>query len=103
MKGKIRQQNEEKIIKAAIESFSKRDDSIERIADRAGVPKANVHYYFGSKNDLYEASVQAARLKQDKLSLKLLVYHYLDMDNYGNACLYLETLTRMYMSKLEKA
>ncbi len=28
---------------------------IQRIADRAGVPKANVHYYFASKSKLYDA------------------------------------------------
>ena len=27
--------------------------SMQAIADRAGVPKANVHYYFGSKEQLY--------------------------------------------------
>ena len=32
--------------------------SMQAIADRAGVPKANVHYYFGSKEKLYRAVLE---------------------------------------------
>ena len=31
---------------------------MQRVADRAGVPKSNVHYYFGSKRALYNAVLE---------------------------------------------
>ena len=31
---------------------------MQRVADRAGVPKSNVHYYFGSKSALYNAVLE---------------------------------------------
>ncbi|MEZ5448536.1 MAG: TetR/AcrR family transcriptional regulator [Thiolinea sp.] len=49
--GRIRQRNE-KIIAAAEIEFAQhgfKGASIQNIAKRAGLPKANVHYYFSSK------------------------------------------------------
>ncbi len=46
------------IIRAAEQEFEKygyRGARMQRIADFAGVPKANVHYYFSSKQALYDA------------------------------------------------
>ena len=54
--GKIRDRNLSNIINAAEEEFVQngfRGASIQNIADRAGIPKANVHYYFKSKSNLY--------------------------------------------------
>jgi TetR/AcrR family transcriptional regulator len=54
--GKIRDRNLTNIINAAEEEFVQngfRGASIQNIADRAGIPKANVHYYFKSKDNLY--------------------------------------------------
>ena len=57
-KGKIRDKNLEKILNAAHEEFVLQGysgASIQAIADRAGLPKANVHYYFKRKSILYVA------------------------------------------------
>ena len=57
-RGKIRDHNFEIIINAAREEFILKGysgASIQAIADRAGIPKANVHYYFKRKSNLYVA------------------------------------------------
>ncbi len=54
--GRVRQQNRAKIIRAAETIFAERGFSgatTSAIADKAGLPKANVHYYFGTKAALY--------------------------------------------------
>lgn len=54
--GRIRQMNEELILSAAAEEFARhgyRGTSMNAIALRAGLPKANLHYYFTSKLGLY--------------------------------------------------
>ncbi len=56
-KGAIRQENERIILSAAEDVFSEegfRGASVGMIAERAGVPKPNVYYYFGSKEELYK-------------------------------------------------
>ncbi|WMP18857.1 TetR/AcrR family transcriptional regulator [Thiothrix lacustris] len=56
--GRIRQQNESKIIAAAEIEFARhgyKGASIQNIAERSGLPKANIHYYFRSKQGLYAA------------------------------------------------
>src|SRR5690554_562172 len=56
--GKIRDRNHANIINAAEEEFVHncyRGTSIQAIDDRAAIPKANVHYYFKSKTNLYIA------------------------------------------------
>lgn len=55
--GAKRQANETRILKAAEEVFATAGFSGARtaaIARRAGVPKANLHYYFGTKEALYQ-------------------------------------------------
>jgi TetR/AcrR family transcriptional regulator len=52
----IRERQLKAILEAAIEEFSGlgyKATSIQSIADRAGVAKANVHYYFKNKENLY--------------------------------------------------
>lgn len=54
--GRIRQKNEETILAAAAEEFARygfKGTSMNAIASRAGLPKANLHYYFNSKLGLY--------------------------------------------------
>lgn len=54
--GRIRQKNEELILTAAAEEFARygyKGTSMNAIALRAGLPKANLHYYFNSKLGLY--------------------------------------------------
>lgn len=54
--GRIRQQNEQKIIAAAEIEFAKhgfKGTTVDSIAQRAQLPKSNIHYYFKSKRGLY--------------------------------------------------
>ncbi len=54
--GRIRQKNEEAILLAAAEEFAVhgyKGTSMNSIALRVGLPKANLHYYFNSKLGLY--------------------------------------------------
>lgn len=57
-KGHIRQANASVILAAAERVFARAGfggATMAAIADEAGLPKANLHYYFGSKNELYRA------------------------------------------------
>lgn len=57
-KGQIRQANEELILGAGERVFARagfNGATLGQIADEAGLPKANLLYYFGSKQDLYRA------------------------------------------------
>lgn len=56
--GRIRQKNQLVIIAAAEEeflTFGFKGASMKRIAERAELPRANIHYYFKNKIDLYAA------------------------------------------------
>ncbi|WP_051687139.1 TetR/AcrR family transcriptional regulator [Microbulbifer sp. HZ11] len=56
--GKIRERNRELILAAAEEEFARhgfRGATIQRIAERAALPKSNVLYYFSNKQRLYIA------------------------------------------------
>ncbi|NVJ92608.1 MAG: TetR family transcriptional regulator C-terminal domain-containing protein [Methylocystaceae bacterium] len=55
-RSRIREINEAKILKAAALVFSKLGfgaSTTAEIAKQAGIPKANLHYYFNTKEDLY--------------------------------------------------
>jgi len=57
-KGQIRQNNEALIMAAAERIFAGAGfggATMAAIAEEAGLPKANLHYYFGSKQALYRA------------------------------------------------
>ncbi|MBC7727357.1 MAG: TetR family transcriptional regulator C-terminal domain-containing protein [Microbacteriaceae bacterium] len=57
-KGLIRQANEARILGAGERVFARagfNGATMAAIADEAGLPKANLHYYFGSKLELYRA------------------------------------------------
>jgi len=57
-KGAIRQANEALILGAGERVFARagfNGATMAAIADEAGLPKANLHYYFGSKHELYRA------------------------------------------------
>ncbi|MCF8468979.1 MAG: TetR/AcrR family transcriptional regulator [Sneathiella sp.] len=56
--GRIRLENIERIMKAAEKVFAGngfRGATTAAIAEEAGLPKANIHYYFGTKAKLYRA------------------------------------------------
>jgi TetR/AcrR family transcriptional regulator len=60
-KAGIRQENVAKILVAAETVFAEKGfkgASVDLIAKRAGVPKPNVYYYFGNKEDLYRTVVE---------------------------------------------
>lgn len=55
--GNIRQKNKALIFNSAKEEFVSygfKGASIKRIAERASIPRANIHYYFKDKTDLYQ-------------------------------------------------
>ncbi|MEO8241954.1 MAG: TetR/AcrR family transcriptional regulator [bacterium] len=57
----IRQQNETTILQAAEKVFAEAGfggATMQLIADLAGLPKANLHYYFATKEDLYRQVVR---------------------------------------------
>ena len=59
--GHIRQRNRALILSAAEEVFAQqgyRGATTAAIAKKAGLPKANVHYYFGTKEALYRAVLE---------------------------------------------
>ncbi|OYU43243.1 MAG: TetR family transcriptional regulator [Burkholderiales bacterium PBB4] len=67
-KGLIRQTNEALILSAAEQVFARAGfggATMAAIADVSGLPKANLHYYFGSKDVLYRAVL--ARILNDWL------------------------------------
>ena len=56
--GRTRQLNEARILAAAEAVFAEagyNGASMQAIAEKAGLPKANLHYYFGTKERLYRA------------------------------------------------
>lgn len=68
-KGRIRQLNEAAILSGAERVFARAGfggATMAQIAEEAGVPKPNLHYYFGNKADLYRAVLD--RMLQDWLS-----------------------------------
>ncbi|MDF0732919.1 TetR family transcriptional regulator C-terminal domain-containing protein [Pseudomonas entomophila] len=59
----IREHNVQRIVAAACREFAHRGFALARIdevAARAGLPKANVHYYFKTKRKLYVAVLETA-------------------------------------------
>ncbi len=60
-RNEIRQQNETLILQAAEKVFAEAGfggATMQLIADLAGLPKANLHYYFPTKEDLYRQVVR---------------------------------------------
>ena len=60
-KGAIREENERRILLAAEKIFAVygfKGATTGRIAEEAGVPKSNVHYYFGTKKAIYKVVME---------------------------------------------
>lgn len=58
---RVRQRNIARILKAATTLFSRKGfegTRIVEIAEAAGLPKANVYYYFASKEEVYDAVIK---------------------------------------------
>lgn len=67
--GKIRVQSEAKILSAAQEEFilhGYKGATVQLIADRAGLPKANILYYFKNKENIYHAVLEQTLDMWDK-------------------------------------
>ena len=63
-KQRVRNRNERKIISAAEKLFSEKGyntATIQEIANSIDIPKANIHYYFPTKRDLYLAVIMNLR------------------------------------------
>ena len=74
-KGQIRQANEAVILAAAERVFAGAGfggATMAAIAEAAGLPKANLHYYFGAKQDLYR-TVLARTLKDWLLPSEVII------------------------------
>jgi len=75
--GQIRARNRVRILEAAEKIFAERGyrgATTAAIAERAGLPKANVHYYFGTKAALYKAVID------DIMALWLAALDYITED-----------------------
>lgn len=60
-KATIRQENEAVILRAAEELFAEfglKGATTDKIAKRANMPKANLHYYFSTKQNLYQRLIE---------------------------------------------
>lgn len=91
--GRIRQKNEESILIAAEEEFARhgfKGTSMNTIAQRVGLPKANLHYYFNNKLGLYMAVLG------NILELWDSTFNHLTVDDDPA-----EALTRYIRAKLE--
>jgi len=58
---RIQSENQEKILSAALGEFSRfgfRGTTVDRIAAKSGMSKANILYYFKRKNDIYIAVLE---------------------------------------------
>lgn len=74
--GAIREMNEQKIIEAAIESFGEGNGTLRDIAARAGMPKANIHYYFETIEQLYYRALDYAKENTTNAGRAMRVIHY---------------------------
>ncbi len=60
-RSRIRAQNEERILDAALDIFAEfgfKGASMAQISEQSGISKANIHYYFKRKSDIYIAVMQ---------------------------------------------
>lgn len=72
--GRIRSRNERLILDEAVKLFSSKGyegTAISEIADQAGLPKANVYYYFSNKAAIYERLISEVLQDWDKALRKL--------------------------------
>ncbi len=66
---RIRTRNEKKILKTAVELFSRKGfdgTRIAEIAELSGLPKANVYYYFATKEAIYTTLIERLLAGWDK-------------------------------------
>ena len=68
--GRIRERNREAILQAAEQEFALhgyKGTTIQNIAERAGLPKSNVLYYFSNKKRMYSAMFDDILLRWNKV------------------------------------
>ena len=98
--GGIRQKNQKMILKAAEEEFEKYGFGgarMQRIADRADLPKANIHYYYKNKSELYQAVLSGVvKLWND-------AFDRIDINDAPNEALELYIRTKLEYSRTNPA
>ena len=79
---RIQAENEDRIVSTSLDVFSKfgyRGSTVDQIAEAAGMSKANVLYYFKSKNDIYLAVLEE--------TLEIWLNPLTELDTNGDALL----------------
>jgi len=59
--GQVADRNRDNIINSAVKCYANGKTTIREIAEEAGLPKANIHYYYKSANKLYSACLNHAK------------------------------------------
>jgi len=74
------------LIPAAVKCFAEGLDTVRHISKEAGLPPATIHYYFKTKDELYEHCVKLAHTDPTRRDYaKILVRYYTDSDDLRNA------------------
>lgn len=72
--GRIRERNREQILTAAEQEFAQNGfgaTTVQNIADRAGLPKSNVLYYFSNKKRIYHALMDSIMFRWNDVLSKV--------------------------------
>ena len=94
-KTRPRKKNEEAILSAAEEVFAElgfAGASTSQIAERAGIPKANLHYYFQTKEELYRTVIS-----------KILTIWLQDAETFDDCDDPADALSRYIRAKMENS
>ena len=78
---KVGQVEKGKILDAALSLFSRGDATIAEIAKLAEIPKSNVHYYFDTKDKLYQEVLETARSRRCRESVYVLMIEAIKSDS----------------------
>jgi TetR/AcrR family transcriptional regulator len=87
--GQIADRNKGNIINSATKCYAAGKTTMREIAEEAGLPKANIHYYFKSANKVYEACVNQAKSipveNRNDDQIALIAIHYIRQKEYHTA------------------
>ena len=92
---RIRARNEKKILKTAVQLFSRKGfdgTRIAEIAELSGLPKANVYYYFSTKEAIYTTLIESLLAGWDRA----LEHITADRDTTRCACRLCQGKTRLF-------
>lgn len=71
--GKRRDQSVETLIKVGVKCFNEDNFTILTVSKESGIPRANIFYYFKSKDGLYDACLQDCLKRSINHSLKMTI------------------------------